>query len=91
MAAPRFSIGIDLGTTNSAMAFVPLSAGAATEMFIVPQWDTAVTLARHTTLPSFLYLPEDGGGPRDAATQEISAGGHGGFRRLSPWGRGTER
>jgi molecular chaperone DnaK (HSP70) len=64
MAAPRFSIGIDLGTTNSAMAFVPLAQDAATEVFTVPQRDSFSTLSEHATLPSFLYLPEDAGTDR---------------------------
>ncbi len=33
----RFSIGIDLGTTNSAMAYALLQGGAGTEVFAVPQ------------------------------------------------------
>ncbi|MFN3078029.1 MAG: Hsp70 family protein, partial [Alphaproteobacteria bacterium] len=58
MTQPRFSIGIDLGTTNSAIAFVPLSEEVATEVLAVPQYDTASTVAEAATLPSFLYLPE---------------------------------
>ena len=37
MANARFSIGIDLGTTNSAMAFVALQGDAASEVFAVAQ------------------------------------------------------
>ncbi|MFO1155080.1 MAG: Hsp70 family protein [Rhodospirillales bacterium] len=64
MAPPRFSIGIDLGTTNSAMAFVPLTRDAASEVFMVPQWGSISTLVEHPTLPSFLYLPAEGGANR---------------------------
>jgi len=59
MARARFSIGIDLGTTNSALAFVPLVGEATPEIFVVPQWESLAGLAEEPTLPSFLYLPED--------------------------------
>ncbi len=58
MAAPKFSIGIDLGTTNCAMSFVALDAtDAATQVFAIPQWESTDRLAESNTLPSFLYLP----------------------------------
>jgi len=59
MARARFSIGIDLGTTNSALAFVPLDGDAQPEILLVPQWDSLTSLTDETALPSFLYLPED--------------------------------
>src|SRR6516225_9455475 len=59
MAGARFSIGIDLGTTNSVLAFVPLVGDAKPEVLSVPQWETLAGLAEAPTLPSFLYLPED--------------------------------
>jgi molecular chaperone DnaK (HSP70) len=55
----RFSIGIDLGTTSSALAFVPLTGDAQSEALAVSQWETLDTLVDAPTLPSFLYLPED--------------------------------
>jgi molecular chaperone DnaK (HSP70) len=59
--APRFSIGIDLGTTNSVLAYAPLDAAAATTSLVlpVPQWGSPAALVERATLPSFLYLPED--------------------------------
>ena len=39
-AHARFSIGIDLGTTNSAVAFAPLVGEGTPEILFVPQWDT---------------------------------------------------
>jgi molecular chaperone DnaK (HSP70) len=57
--APRFSIGIDLGTTNSVLAFVPLDGDAAPEILPIAQWESLAGLATVPTLPSFLYLPED--------------------------------
>ncbi|HVZ07283.1 hsp70 family protein [Rhodopila sp.] len=59
MAAPRFSIGIDLGTTNSALSYVALDGDALPTVLPVPQWESLAGLAEASTLPSFLYLPED--------------------------------
>jgi molecular chaperone DnaK (HSP70) len=60
MASPNFSIGIDLGTTNCAMAYVALdSPNACTEVFSIPQWETPERLTESSTLPSFLYLPSE--------------------------------
>ena len=59
MAQSRFSIGIDLGTSNSVLAFSPLSGESRTEVLPIPQWDTPSTVIDSATLPSFLYLPEE--------------------------------
>jgi molecular chaperone DnaK (HSP70) len=59
MARPRFSIGIDLGTTNCALAFVSLDDEARSEIFGIPQWDTLSAIAESRALPSFLYLPDE--------------------------------
>ena len=58
--AARFSIGVDLGTTNSALAYVPLTGDAEPEALAVSQWEGPTALVEAQTLPSFLYLPEDG-------------------------------
>ncbi len=55
----RFAIGIDLGTTNSALAFAPLIGEGTPEVFLVPQWEGLASLTEKPTLPSFLYLPEE--------------------------------
>jgi molecular chaperone DnaK (HSP70) len=68
MARARFSIGIDLGTTNCALAFVPLDGEAKSEILAIPQWATLSTSAESTVLPSFLYLPEE------AAAAQIGVG-----------------
>ena len=57
--AARFSIGVDLGTTNSALAYVPLTGDAEPEALAVLQWESPAALVEAPTLPSFLYLPED--------------------------------
>jgi molecular chaperone DnaK (HSP70) len=59
MAQPKFSIGIDLGTSNSVLAFAPLSGDGASHVLAVPQWDTPSTVIDHPTVPSFLYRPEE--------------------------------
>jgi len=59
MAQAKFSIGIDLGTSNSALAFSPLTEEGESEVLAIPQWDTASTVTDSSTLPSFLYLPEE--------------------------------
>ena len=58
--AARFSIGVDLGTTNSALAYVPLTGDAQPEVLAVSQWESPAALVEAPTLPSFLYLPENG-------------------------------
>src|SRR5215207_3773781 len=55
----RFSIGIDLGTTNSALAYVRLAGDEPPRALAIPQWETSAALVEAPTLPSFLYLPED--------------------------------
>jgi molecular chaperone DnaK (HSP70) len=53
-----FYIGIDLGTTNSALAFVQ-AGGGKSGIFAVPQAETTHSTASHDTLPSFLLrLPQ---------------------------------
>jgi molecular chaperone DnaK (HSP70) len=59
MARARFSIGIDLGTTNCALAFVPLHGESRSDILSIPQWATLSAIADSTALPSFLYLPEE--------------------------------
>jgi molecular chaperone DnaK (HSP70) len=60
MAQAIFSIGIDLGTSNSVLAFSPLTGEGKSEVLAVPQWDTASTVTDSFTLPSFLYLRGSG-------------------------------
>ena len=62
---PRYQIGIDLGTTNSALAYIDsqakAKAGVKIQSFAVPQLAAAGQVAPQPLLPSFLYLP----GPHD--------------------------
>ena len=57
MAKPRYIVGIDLGTTNSAVAFVDLSGSArAVEQFPIPQLVAEGSVAERASLPSSLYV-----------------------------------
>ncbi|WP_028228488.1 Hsp70 family protein [Paraburkholderia ferrariae] len=64
MSEPRFSIGIDLGTTHSALSYVDLAAsdGEKTHQGVLPiaQLTAPGTLETPNLLPSFLYLPHPG-------------------------------
>ena len=80
MAQRKFSIGIDLGTSNSVLAYSPLSGEGGTEVLAIPQWDTPSTVTKSETLPSFLYLPEE------AIAAEILGHGIG-----TAMGRGSSR
>ena len=54
--AARFVVGIDLGTTNTACAWVDTQAGRTLHAFDVPQLVAPGELGARPTLPSFLYL-----------------------------------
>lgn len=57
----RFSVGIDLGTTNSAVSYFELSRasarGAEQTMLAVSQVTAPGVVEQKSLLPSFLYLP----------------------------------
>ena len=80
MTRSRYIVGIDLGTTNCAVAYVDTKGrerpAADIRMFDVPQLVAAGETAPRTMLPSFLYLA---GGP------ELPPGA----ARL-PWNDGAE-
>src|SRR3954468_16658228 len=60
----RFVVGIDLGTTNSAVAYVDTAhAPRAISSLPIPQLVAEGTVAERPTLPSFLYI----GGEHDVA------------------------
>ena len=69
---PRYLVGIDLGTTNTALAYVdtaqkPAGGGPKLHTFLVPQVVAAGQVGDRDLLPSFLYLP----GPHDLAPGSI--------------------
>ncbi|MBL8796306.1 MAG: Hsp70 family protein [Planctomycetia bacterium] len=67
MAASRYVVGIDLGTTNSALAYVDTGVGkdkdAVPTAFSIPQVVQQGTVEARPLLPSFLYLPGPGEQP----------------------------
>ncbi|SDD91532.1 Hsp70 family protein [Paraburkholderia lycopersici] len=64
MSDPRYSIGVDLGTTHCALSYVDLAAsdGEKTQQGVlaVTQLTAPGTLESPELLPSFLYLPHAG-------------------------------
>jgi hypothetical protein len=75
----RYAIGIDLGTTHSAVSYFNLEEGKprgpAQSMLPIPQLTAPGTVEARTLLPSFLYLPSG---------QEFPQGSLG-----LPWNPGT--
>lgn len=61
MSDPRYAIGIDLGTTHSALSYVDLAASDGEQtshgVLAVPQLTAPGTVEELPLLPSFLYLP----------------------------------
>ena len=68
MTLPRFVVGIDLGTTNCAIAAVDTGAGDAAKPAVVPipQVIAPGAVEARPLLPSFLYLPGPGEQPAGA-------------------------
>src|SRR5437868_12844666 len=66
--ASRFVVGMDLGTTNSALAYVDTGAGKDPKVvpFPVPQVVAQGSVEDRPLLPSFLYLPGAGEQPAGA-------------------------
>jgi molecular chaperone DnaK (HSP70) len=52
----RYLVGIDLGTTNTACAYVDTRRGQEIEVFEIPQLVAAGRTEPRSTLPSFVYL-----------------------------------
>jgi molecular chaperone DnaK (HSP70) len=53
----RYSIGIDLGTTNCALAWTEISGDGTVQIAPIPQLVNANEVAAEPLLPSFLYIP----------------------------------
>lgn len=69
----KYAIGIDLGTTNSVLAYSDLSTEKpSVELLKIPQLVAMGTVEEHDSLPSFLYLAnsfENPGGSLDLPWQ----------------------
>lgn len=63
MSAPRFAIGIDLGTTHCALSYVDIAASdgevVRQEVLPIAQLSGPGTVEAMPLLPSFLYLPHE--------------------------------
>jgi hypothetical protein len=72
VSGPRYAIGIDLGTTHSALSYVDLDASdgetIAHGVLPVPQLSAPGTVEALPLLPSFLYLPH----PDELAPGELA-------------------
>ena len=58
----QYVIGIDLGTTNSVLAYAPIQADSNSpeiKLLPIPQLVAAGTTEARSSLPSFAYLPTD--------------------------------
>ena len=69
----RYLVGIDLGTTNSALAYIDLQnkprvGNLGLKTFPVPQLVAAGQMGERSLLPSFLYLP----GPHDLPAGSVA-------------------
>jgi len=63
--SPRYVIGIDLGTTHSALSYAELDReDARVETLHVPQLVAQGTIEAKALLPSFLYLAHESEGPQ---------------------------
>src|SRR5687767_7484246 len=64
----RYSVGIDLGTTNSAMACADLTDPEASsiEVLRIPQLVNAGEVSEASLLPSFLYVAGEFDFPKDS-------------------------
>ncbi len=63
MSAPRFAIGIDLGTTHCALSYVDIEASEGEKtvygVLDIPQLTAPGSVDGGALLPSFLYLPHE--------------------------------
>src|SRR5437763_8817426 len=73
----KYAIGIDLGTTNSVVAYARLGdESPGIQLLPIPQLVAAATVEARSVLPSFLYI---------ASEQESSGGAYD-----LPWERGRK-
>ncbi|MCA2979619.1 MAG: Hsp70 family protein [Myxococcaceae bacterium] len=76
-----FCVGIDLGTTHSALSWIALDAseGRGPNQAVLPiaQVTAPGTVEERQLLPSFVYLPAEGEFPRDALALPWKGGGRG--------------
>jgi molecular chaperone DnaK (HSP70) len=59
LMAPRYFVGIDLGTTNTAVASIAVDGDGTITPFRIPQVVSPGEVSAQPTLPSFLLLPTE--------------------------------
>ncbi len=63
MTDPRYIVGIDLGTTNSVVAYTPVEAdqsgSSEIRLFEIAQLTDAGVVEKRPVLPSFILIPEE--------------------------------
>ncbi|MEA2747086.1 MAG: hypothetical protein QOI41_1229 [Myxococcales bacterium] len=69
MSAPRYVVGIDLGTTHTALAYAPIredatAPSAPVEVLGIPQLVAQGTVESRELLPSFFYVAHESDGPQ---------------------------
>jgi hypothetical protein len=74
MSPARFSIGIDLGTTNSALAYAPLNGDAPPEMLPIQQWETAHDGASSPLVPPASGIRNSGASTSTEVIGQIGTG-----------------
>lgn len=65
---PKYAIGIDLGTTNCALAFTELASEPQVHLSPIPQLVNANEVAAEPLLPSFLYIAGERDFPAGSTT-----------------------
>jgi molecular chaperone DnaK (HSP70) len=72
MTDPTYIVGIDLGTTNSVVAYTAIADAAQNsseiQLFAIPQLTDAGVVEKRPVLPSFILVP----GEHDVATQAMA-------------------
>ena len=76
MSNEQFAIGIDLGTTNSALAQASLTDGSAPSVLAVSQVVAPGEVSAQSLLPSFVYIPADGQFPEGSLRLPWPTDGH---------------
>jgi hypothetical protein len=70
MVDPKYIVGIDLGTTNSVVAYCLIPGDDSTNpeinIFKIPQLVEAGSIGKSETLPSFIFLPGENDVPEGA-------------------------
>ena len=69
MSNPRYAVGIDLGTTHTALAYAPIPedptvAAPAASVLGIPQLVAPGTVEARELLPSFFYVAHESDGPQ---------------------------